>query len=207
MKKTPGESGSPPHHRLLTTELSQAIDDTSGWVHAAVSEKSAPGLRQLFINHINDIYWIESQQVPNLSRLISHITSDELIDVLAAHRSMTELQMTRCEEIFAALGELPATNPSPLMCGFFEAMAAIVADETKGQVCDARILLAVQQLLLYEVATYRTLITWSRQLGEQELANMLEDSLSEETQTDERLSIIATAMFRATNSIDSRKAT
>lgn len=205
MKKTPGDSSSPPHHRILTTTTSHEMHETSDWVDSLVSEKSAPGLRELFIDQMNAIYWMESQSVSNLTRLIGHVDSEELIDVLAAHQAMTELQITRCEEIFAALDEGPATNPTSLMCGFFEAMAAILTDELKGKIGDARILLAVQQEVLYEVATYRALITWARLLSEHELANMLEDTLSEETQTDDRLATIATAMFRDTNSIDSRK--
>jgi ferritin-like metal-binding protein YciE len=206
MKKSPGESNSPPHHRVLTT-TSHEVQETPVGVNSLVPEKSSSGLRKLFIDHMNAIYWMESQSVSNLARLIDHAGSEELSDVLAAHLSMTELQITRCEEIFAALDELPATKPTSLMCGFFEGMAAIIAEEPKGKFGDARILLAVQQEVLYEVASYRTLITWARQLGEPELANMLEDTLSEETQTDDRLSIIATAQFRATNSIDNREST
>ena len=60
-----------------------------------------------------------------------------------------------------------------------------------GEAFEAGLIAAAQAIEHYEIARYGTLVAWAEQLGLEEAADLLEESLEEETDTDEILSEIA----------------
>jgi ferritin-like metal-binding protein YciE len=72
------------------------------------------------------------------------------------------------------------------------------ADEVSGEIADAAVLdaaiiAAAQAVEHYEISRYGTLIAWSRQLGRDDCATILEETLEEEKGADSKLTDIAEA--------------
>jgi len=70
------------------------------------------------------------------------------------------------------------------------------ANEVTGEVADkdtldAALLASAQAVEHYEIARYGTLIAWARQLGREDCARVLQQTLEEEKATDQRLTAIA----------------
>jgi ferritin-like metal-binding protein YciE len=63
----------------------------------------------------------------------------------------------------------------------------------EGEAFEAGLIASAQAIEHYEIARYGTLKAWAEQLGLSEAAQLLEDTLDEETDTDEILTEIAEA--------------
>ena len=60
-------------------------------------------------------------------------------------------------------------------------------------VTDAGLIASAQAVEHYEIARYGTLIAWARQLGRNDCANLLQQTLEEEKATDRKLTTIGEA--------------
>jgi ferritin-like metal-binding protein YciE len=58
---------------------------------------------------------------------------------------------------------------------------------------DAGLLAAAQAVEHYEIARYGTLRNWARELGKEDVAQLLEQTLAEEEKTDQALTQLADA--------------
>jgi len=70
------------------------------------------------------------------------------------------------------------------------------ANEVAGEVADkdtldAALLASAQAVEHYEIARYGTLIAWAKQLGREDCARVLQQTLEEEKATDQKLTAIA----------------
>ncbi|MFY2083543.1 DUF892 family protein, partial [Achromobacter xylosoxidans] len=61
----------------------------------------------------------------------------------------------------------------------------------KGPVLDAALIAAAQKVEHYEIASYGTLCTFAKQLGQTEALTLLKETLAEEKAADEKLSTLA----------------
>lgn len=62
---------------------------------------------------------------------------------------------------------------------------------------DANLIAAAQYVEHYEIAGYGSAHAWAIELGEEEVADLLEQSLAEERETDEKLDELATTVINA----------
>ena len=62
---------------------------------------------------------------------------------------------------------------------------------------DAALILAAQKVEHYEIASYGSLKVWAALMGEEDVANLLEDTLEEEKAADEKLTGIAETAVNA----------
>ena len=63
--------------------------------------------------------------------------------------------------------------------------------ETEGEVRDAAMISAAQRVEHYEMAGYGTVRTYAELLGQNEIANLLQQTLDEEGETNKKLTQIA----------------
>jgi ferritin-like metal-binding protein YciE len=167
----------------------------------AAAKKSSPksksdssmvkGFKKLFIDELKDIYWAEKA----LAKVISKITSDDLIDAFEDHVAETEQQLTRLEEVFSALGVKAEAKKCEAMVGLIKESEQIIDETEEGPVRDAGIISAVQKIKHYEIATYCTLRSFATALSEVEAESLLEDILNEEKDMDEKLSELAESLI------------
>jgi ferritin-like metal-binding protein YciE len=147
--------------------------------------------RELFIEELKDIYWAEKALVKALPKVAAEVSNEELKEALENHLSETEEQVSRLEQVFEVLGEEAEGKKCEAMQGLIKESEEIISETEEGAVRDAGIILAAQKIEHYEIATYGTLCTFARILGENDAVALLEDTLNEEKTADETLSQIA----------------
>jgi len=163
---------------------------------------AASGLRELFVDQLKDLYWAEQEITKAMPKMIKNATSDELIEALTNHLEETRAQVTRLEEVFSSIGEKAVAKKCEAMAGLTKEADEIMQETEQGVVRDAAIILAAQKVEHYEIASYGTLASFARVLGEEEAASLLEETLNEEKNADESLSEISDAINVEANDDD-----
>lgn len=149
------------------------------------------GLRELFEDELKDIYWAEKALVKAIPKLIKKASSEELVQALEDHLSVTEEQVKRVEEVFASIGTKPQAVKCEAMTGLIKEAEQIMDETEEGVVRDAGIISAAQKVEHYEIASYGTLRSFAQTLGLDEAVSLLEETLNEEKEADAKLSEIA----------------
>ena len=152
---------------------------------------AAKGLRGLFEDELKDIYWAEKALTKAIPVMIRNVTSAELAEGLTQHLDATHKHVSRLEEIFTLIEVKAEAIKCEAMAGLIKEAEEIMAATELGVVRDAGIILAGQKVEHYEIATYGTLASFARTLGEDKVANLLGETLEEEKMADESLSRIA----------------
>ncbi len=169
---------------------SDAENQSNG--HAAKSKTDvAQGLRALFVNELKDIYWAENALIKAIPEMAKNATSKELVIALTGHLEETKAQVTRLEEVFSLVKEKVEAKKCEAMAGLVKEAEEIMKSTEKGMVRDAGIILAAQKVEHYEIATYGTLLSFAKTLGEDHAADLLQKTLSEEMGADVKLTEIA----------------
>jgi len=159
----------------------------------STSEK-AQGLRDLFEDELKDIYWAEKELTNAIPKMIKNATSEELIEALTSHLKETKNQVDRLQQVFESVNVKAQEKKCEAMAGLVKEAIEIMESTAKGAVRDAGIISAGQKVEHYEIATYGTLASFARILGEDEAASLLEETLNEEKAADEKLSEISDAI-------------
>jgi ferritin-like metal-binding protein YciE len=148
-------------------------------------------LDDAFVHVLQTTYYAENQITEALPKMIGLATAPELKQALETHLRETQNQVSRLERVFQMHGAEREQATCPAIDGIIKAgdsMAGNVADK---HVLDAAIASAAQMVEHYEIAQYGTLIAWARELGRQDCAGVLGETLAEEKAADEKLSDIA----------------
>lgn len=149
------------------------------------------GLRQLFEDELKDIYWAEKALTKAIPKMIKKATSEELIEALKDHLEVTKGHVVRCEKVFELLDKKPTAKKCEAMAGLTKEAEEIMESAEKGVVRDAGIISAAQKVEHYEIASYGTLCAFAKTLGENKVADLLAQTLSEEKDANDKLTEIA----------------
>ncbi len=152
---------------------------------------SEEGLKELYVEELKDIYNAENQLVRALPKLAKAAASDELRQGFEEHLEQTKGHVARLEQIFEALEESPKGKKCAGMEGLVEEGSEVLKEGLEGAVLDAALIGAAQRVEHYEIAAYGTVIAFAQTLGESDQAALLEETLSEEKETDEKLTELA----------------
>lgn len=184
------------------TTDSKATSNKNSEAKGTVKAKSsaAEGLRELFVDSLKDIYWAEKALVKALPKMAKNATSQNLIDAINNHLTVTQGQVTRLEQVFASVGEKATAKKCDAMEGLIKEGEGIMEETEVGAVRDAGIIAASQKIEHYEIATYGTLAAFAKTLGEEEAVSLLVETLNEEKEADVTLTEAAynTINFDAT---------
>ncbi len=143
-------------------------------------------LKDLYIDELRDLYNAENQLVKALPKLAKAATSEELSSGFEEHLEQTKGHVQRLEQIFESLGESPKGKKCVGMEGLVKEGSEI-SDEFEGKVLDAGLISAAQRVEHYEIAAYGTVVAFAELLGKSEQQSLLEETLQEEKETDEKL--------------------
>ncbi|MES2570117.1 MAG: ferritin-like domain-containing protein [Verrucomicrobiota bacterium] len=148
-------------------------------------------LRDLYIHELKDLYSAEKQLLKALPKMAKAASNEELVAAFEEHHSQTEQHVERLEQILDALGEPKRVEKCEGMEGILaESNTLITLDMTK-EVLDAALIAAAQKVEHYEIAGYGTVRTFAEMIGEDEAAKLLQMTLDEEIETDEKLTELA----------------
>jgi len=148
-------------------------------------------LRALYVNELKDLYNAETQLVKALPKMAKGSSNAELRQGFEEHLRQTSEHVSRLEQIFEMLGEKPAGKKCVGMEGIVKEGAATLSEDYEGALMDAAIIGAAQRVEHYEIAGYGTVKAFAELLGENEHVSLLEQTLEEEKQTDEKLTQLA----------------
>jgi ferritin-like metal-binding protein YciE len=148
-------------------------------------------LRELYIEELRDIYNAENQLVKALPKMVQAATSDQLRSGFEEHLEQTRKHVQRLDEIFADIGEKPSGKKCKGMQGLVSEGKEMIDEDMEGEAKDAALISAAQRVEHYEIAAYGTVRTYAEILGEQTAVELLEKTLQEEKDTDEKLTELA----------------
>ena len=148
-------------------------------------------LKELYIDELKDIYNAENQLVKALPKMAKAATSDELRTGFEEHLEQTRGHVQRLEQIFKALGEKPSGKKCKGMEGLVAEGQEMMGEDFEDDVMDAALISAAQRVEHYEIAAYGTVRTYAELLGEDSAVQLLEQTLEEEKETDQKLTDMA----------------
>jgi ferritin-like metal-binding protein YciE len=152
-------------------------------------------MEDLFLDSLRDLYDAERQITKALPKMTKAAHSAQLKDAIAQHLSQTEVHVSRLEQIFNALGEKAKGEKCEAMEGLIKEGEDLIDNTDEGYVRDAGLIAAAQKVEHYEMGGYGSARTFARHLGHNDAANLLEQTLNEEKQTDVRLTDLAEGMI------------
>ncbi|MGH8513115.1 MAG: ferritin-like domain-containing protein, partial [Gammaproteobacteria bacterium] len=126
-----------------------------------------------------------------LPAMIEKATNPELKSGFEQHRVETFQHFRRVEQVFEMHGSAPQTINSPAIDGIIKAADSIVGEVDNKEVLDAALIAAAQAVEHYEITRYGALVSWAKQLGRSDCANVLHRNLEEEKAADQKLTEIA----------------
>jgi ferritin-like metal-binding protein YciE len=153
--------------------------------------KEAKKLDDLFHDTLKDIYFAEKKILSTLPKMAEAAQNEELKAAFEKHHGETEGQIERLEEVFALIEKKPQGKTCAAIVGITEEGAEIMTEYKGTPALDAGLLAAAQAVEHYEISRYGTLRTWAEELGLNEAATLLQETLDEEEATDEALTEIA----------------
>jgi ferritin-like metal-binding protein YciE len=155
---------------------------------AAKKEKT---LTDLFEDGLKDVYYAEKKILAALPKMAKATETQELAAAFEKHRTETEQQVERLEEVFAVLNQQPKGKKCPGIDGILDEGKEILEQFRGMPALDTGLLAAAQAVEHYEITRYGTLIAWAEKLGLRDAVPLLEETLEEEKNTDKALTKLA----------------
>lgn len=154
-------------------------------------ESAHESLRQLYVEQLGDLYSAESQILKALPKMQAKATHAGLRDAFQLHTEQTQQHIDRLQRIFTMLGERPGGEKCKGMEGLLDEARDTMKKHGDSDVLDAAMIAMAQRVEHYEMAGYGCVRTYANTLGLGEQADLLQQTLNEEGETDHKLTSIA----------------
>jgi ferritin-like metal-binding protein YciE len=153
--------------------------------------KDIKTMDDLCVHLLQDMFYVETQIVKSLPKMIDNATNAELKRGLQGHLQETEKQIERLNQVFAMLEKSAKGTRCPAIDGIIEETQHIMGEVEDRHVLDAAIIASGQAVEHYEITRYGALVEWFKELGRADVARLLTQSLNEEKAADRKLTAIA----------------
>ncbi len=154
-------------------------------------------LQDLFIHELKDLYSAETQLVKALPKMAKAASHPDLIAGFEEHLEQTKGHVQRLEQIAESCECKLAGHKCKAMEGLIEEGSELISEDAEDTVRDAGLIGAAQRVEHYEMAAYGTARALARQLGYDDAAELLGETLEEERATDEKLTELAESAINA----------
>ena len=149
-------------------------------------------LKKLYVDELKDLFSAENQLLKALPKMAKAASSDELRTGFEEHLEQTKVHVQRLEEIFESLDESPKGKKCVGMQGLVKEGSEVMEEGFEDAVLDAGLIGAARRVEHYEIAAYSAVCELAKVFGQTKHASLLEKTLAEEKQTDEKLATLAT---------------
>src|SRR5438552_14368221 len=122
-------------------------------------------LQDLLVENLKDLYSDETQLVKALPKVAKKVQNDQLRSALQQHLAQTQGHVQRLEQIFDKLGEKPTGKKCHGMERLLEEAKELMNEDAEPDVLDARLIIDCQKVEHYEIADYRSAITFCKILS------------------------------------------
>jgi len=156
------------------------------------NSNAEPPLEKFFIDTLKDIYYAEQQLTTALPKMEEAATTEELKEAFSDHLHQTQKQIKRLDKVYGMLGKKPEQKKCEAIEGIIKEVETVIRETPQGSMTrDAALIIAAQKVEHYEIATYGGLVQLALTMELDEVANLLDDTLLEEEDTDYLLTQIA----------------
>jgi len=185
---------------MPTTKARKSTGSKSSGSTAASKTKATDGsstnenskLEKFFVDALKDIYWAEKHLTKALPKMQKAATSEELQQAIGEHLNQTKEHINRLEQVFDQLGEKAQAKKCEAMEGLTKEGDTVVEETEDGTATrDVGIIVSSQKVEHYEISAYGSLITLAKTMGQDEVADILSQTLEEEKEADKILSELA----------------
>jgi ferritin-like metal-binding protein YciE len=149
-------------------------------------------LQSLFVEQLQDIYSAEEQIIEALPKMIESAHDPGLRQAFTQHLEQTRGHVRRLDQIF---DQLSGTDRDKETCkgmqGIIKEGEQIVKAKGDPDTRDAGLIAGAQRVEHYEIASYGCARTFAELLGRSEWARLLQQTLDEEKDTDQKLNQLA----------------
>jgi ferritin-like metal-binding protein YciE len=148
-------------------------------------------LKDLYIHELKDLHSAEKQITKALPKMVKAASNEELADAFREHLEQTEEHVRRLEEILESHDETFRGAKCKGMEGLIKEGSEMIEEDGDDDVRDAGLISAAQRVEHYEIAGYGCARTYAELLGDNDGAELLQQTLDEEKATDRKLTEIA----------------
>jgi ferritin-like metal-binding protein YciE len=162
--------------------------------YARVHAMKIKSLEDLYLDELRDLYSAETQLVKALPKMAKAVSSSDLRQAIEEHLEQTKGHVQRLEQIFERLDARGRGRKCKAMEGLIEEGKELIDEDPEPAILDAGIIAAAQKVEHYEMAGYGCVRTWAQQLGDDDAAHMLQQTLDEEGAADKKLTELAVSL-------------
>lgn len=149
-------------------------------------------IKDLLISELKDIFNAEQQIVEALPKMIKAAESPDLQEAFRNHLEETKEQVKRLRKIFSFLKiNEKDVETCEAMEGLVKEGEEAIENHPKSALRDADLIGKAQRIEHYEISVYGTLRTFAKELGFDDIVDLLQESLDEEANADKKLTKLA----------------
>ena len=148
-------------------------------------------LKGLLLHTLKDVYFAEHEILKALPKMAEAAQAPQLKKAFETHRAQTEQQVQRLNDVFALLNEQPQGEPCKAIQGILAEGQEVMEEFAGGPALDAGLIAAAQAVEHYEIARYGALRSWAELAALDDAADLLDETLLEEKETDQLLTRLA----------------
>jgi ferritin-like metal-binding protein YciE len=148
-------------------------------------------LKDLYIHELKDLYSVEKQLVSALPKMAKAAKNEELATGFREHLEQTKEHLARLEKILSQHKQSTRGPKCKGIEGIIAEGAELIEEEADPEVKNAGLIAVAQRVEHYEIAGYGSARTFAELVGDDQGAKLLQTTLKEETETDQKLTHLA----------------
>jgi len=152
-------------------------------------------LKDLYIQELKDLYSAEQQIIKALPKMVKAASNKELSAGFEEHLKQTKEHARRLEKILTSHDESTRGPKCEGMEGVLKEGGEMIEEDAEEEVRDAGLIAAAQRVEHYEMAGYGCARTYAQLLGDRDSAQLLQTTLTEESDTDKKLTKLAKSVI------------
>ena len=152
-------------------------------------------LKDLYIQELKDLYSAENQIIKALPKMVKAATNKQLAVGFKEHFEQTKEHVARLEKILTSHDESTRGPKCEGMEGVLKEGEEMIKEDAEEEVRDAGLIAAAQRVEHYEMAGYGCARTYAELLGDPDGAQLLQSTLTEESDADKKLTKLAKSVI------------
>jgi ferritin-like metal-binding protein YciE len=153
--------------------------------------------RELFVHELADMISAEQIVLKLLPELQREALDQETKSAFKEHATETRAQLKRLHDAFKELGEKPEETTCHAAEGLQQEHQALHQERPTPEVLELGNLVGAAKTEHYEIASYAALVQMAKNLGEREVARLLQETLDEEKAMAKRVEALAKDLGKA----------
>ncbi|PPK86056.1 ferritin-like metal-binding protein YciE [Neolewinella xylanilytica] len=148
-------------------------------------------LQGLLEHQLRDLYSAEGQYAEILPKMVAAASDSKLKAMFTDHLKQTKSQQDRVRQLLEDIDVKPGGVKCEAMAGLIKECQGMIDEDTTAAVKDAGLIAEAQRCEHYEISGYGTATKYAMTLGHDDMVEVLDAILDEESRFDEELNDLA----------------